>query len=246
MHSTVNGLVLREVNYRDSDKMLTILTEHGKISAVSRGARTQKSVLRAGTQLLSYSEFTLFESNSRFSVDKADIKELFIGIRNDIEKLALGSYFAELLDILSDEDAPSPGLLKTGLNCIYALSQNKKPDIFIKSVFEFRCAIIAGYSPALSACAVCGAEHPEAPALGVITGQLVCLHCSPHPATLSQISPGVLTALKYLLFCDDKKILSFSLSADDLLLMSRLTEQYLLGKLERKIHTLDFYKSLYT
>ena len=40
MHLTTNALVLREVNYKESDKILTLLTEQeGKLTVSARGCR---------------------------------------------------------------------------------------------------------------------------------------------------------------------------------------------------------------
>lgn len=56
----VKGIVIRQVNYGDYDKMLTVLTEPlGKISVSARGVRSIKSKNRAATELLCYSEFVL-------------------------------------------------------------------------------------------------------------------------------------------------------------------------------------------
>ena len=44
MYKTLHGLVLREVKYKESSKILTILTEEeGKITAEARGARAQSA-----------------------------------------------------------------------------------------------------------------------------------------------------------------------------------------------------------
>ena len=62
MYLTVRGLVLRVTPYKDTDALLTILTaDQGKITAKARGLRRKNSPLVAPCQLLTYSEFTLFE-----------------------------------------------------------------------------------------------------------------------------------------------------------------------------------------
>ena len=60
MHLTTKGLVLREVNYKESDKILTVLTaEEGKLTVSARGCSKKGSALAAASQLLVWSEFTL-------------------------------------------------------------------------------------------------------------------------------------------------------------------------------------------
>ena len=56
MHISTQGLVLREVNYKESDKLLTVLTaEGGKRTVKARGCRRKGSPLAAAAQLLVYS-----------------------------------------------------------------------------------------------------------------------------------------------------------------------------------------------
>ena len=109
MHGCDKGLVLREVNWRDADMMLTVLTEtNGKISAVARGVRRKSSRISAAVQPLAYSEFTFFESAGRYTINEAEPVELFYELRQDIVKLALASYFAELLEVAADGESINP------------------------------------------------------------------------------------------------------------------------------------------
>ena len=60
MHLTTNALVLREVNYKESDKILTLLTEaEGKLTVSARGCRKKDSPISSACQLLAWAEFTL-------------------------------------------------------------------------------------------------------------------------------------------------------------------------------------------
>jgi len=240
-----DGLVLREVLYRDSDKMLTILTkDRGKISASCPGARSRQGSMRAGTQLLSYSTFTLYESRGRYSVNAAEPVELFVGLRKDILSLSLASYMAEVLEAIADEEDPAPELLTTGLNCLYALSVRKKPRDLIKAVFEMRVMMLAGYAPDVSQCSVCGEGELEDPVFNVKTGSISCADCAKGEPGVVQLCDRSLMALRYILTAEPKRVLSFSLEEQPLTLLSRAAELYLQSQLEREFSTLGFYKSL--
>ena len=53
------GVVLRQTETKEADKILTLLTaEQGKISVIARGARRKSCKYAACTQMLSYSEWT--------------------------------------------------------------------------------------------------------------------------------------------------------------------------------------------
>ena len=157
MHKTTRALVLREVKYKEADKILTVLTEdEGKLTVSARGVMRRGSKLAAACQLFAFSELTLFENRGKWYADEGQTVEQFLGLRSDIAKLALAAYFAELLETVSDEDSPNPEVLRLGLNSLYALSEDLYPPEHIKAVFELRLMCLAGFEPSLDCCPVCG------------------------------------------------------------------------------------------
>ena len=75
MFLTTRGLVLREVRYKESDKILTVLTQHeGKVTVRARGALRKGSRITAATQLLTYSDMTIFENRGRRTLNEAEEK----------------------------------------------------------------------------------------------------------------------------------------------------------------------------
>ena len=53
MHRIVEGIVLRETETKEADKILTILTRtEGKLAVIARGARRRRSRIAAAAQLL--------------------------------------------------------------------------------------------------------------------------------------------------------------------------------------------------
>mgnify|MGYP002710695901 FL=1 len=122
MYLKTQGLVLRVTEYRDSDAMLTVLTkEQGLMSFKARGVRSRRSQLKSACQLLCFSEFTLLERQGYYTVSEAVCLEMFQPMRNDIELLALCSYFAQAAELLSQQDVNDGEVLSLTLNAIYAL-----------------------------------------------------------------------------------------------------------------------------
>ena len=104
MHITTMALVLRTVDYKETDKILTLLTrDQGKLTASARGCRKKGSAIAAGCQLLAWSEVVLYDYQGRWAVKEAAAERLFQGVRDDIERLALGCYFAEVAELLAVE-----------------------------------------------------------------------------------------------------------------------------------------------
>lgn len=247
MFYTTKGLILRETQYKDNDKLLDVLTgDLGRITVKARGVRRKNSPLRGGCQLLCYSELTLFERNGYYTVNEAEPLELFMGLRTDIELLSLGSYFAQLLETVSDQDQVSPSLLSLGLNSLYALDTLKKPQALVKAAFELRLMALAGYYPEITGCAVCG--DTGATRFYFQEGGLICEECRKeiHAGQGRQLSQGVLDAMRHILHCPAKRLFSFTLPEKQLKELGEVTEQYLIFQLDQSFYALDFYKRLFT
>ena len=242
MYLTTEALVLRVTDYNDRDAFLTLLTkEHGKLTVKARGLRRKNSPLVAPCQLLAYGEFTLFEYRGMYTVNEAHSIELFQQLRRDLTTLSLGTYFAQVAELVSQEDSPNPELLSLVLNCLFGLSKLRVPEMQVKAVFELRIACLAGYAPDLFGCRVCGSQEPVF--FDLSGGSLLCRTCYGTGIRMP-VNAGVLDALAYIVSCEPKKLFSFSVGNETLEQLSSLTESYLTTQLERGFSTLDFYKSL--
>ena len=245
MYLTTKGLVIRVCPYNETDSMLTILTsEQGRVSAKVRGLRRKNSPLSAPCQLLSYAEFTLFEYKGSYTVNEAQLLELFSGLRKDLQLLSLGTYFAQAAEVVAQEDLPNPELLSLTLNCLHALSKLGIAESKVKAVFELRITCIAGYTPDLYSCHICGDLCPDF--FDVSEGCLICSRCRRNASTgiRMPITAGILDAMRYICSCDSKRLFSFELPDAGIEQLSSVAELYFSTQIERGFSTLDFYKSL--
>ena len=244
MFKTVNALVLREVRYKEADRILTLLTDtEGKLTVKARGALRKSSRTAAATQQLTYAEMTLFGNKGRWTVNEAVVKEPFSGLREDMERLALGAYFAECMEALSVEDQPEPELLQLRLNCLYALSRDLYSQEKIKAAFELRLMCLGGYAPELGHCAVCGRE-PEEPMLSLERGQVFCALCGQTMGESVHLGPDALAAARHICAAPPKQLLAFKVPDTALLRLSGAAERYLLRRAERGFSTLDYWKRI--
>ena len=244
MYLNTIALVLRVTEYNDRDALLTLLTrDHGIITAKARGLRRKNSPLTAPCQLLALSEFTLFEYRGMYTINEARSVELFTTLHRDLEKLSLGTYFAQVSEAVSQADVPNRELQSLVLNCLYTLSEMNLSMQQVKAVFELRVACIAGYTPDLYGCQCQSATPPGY--FDLSGGVLLCDGCNNRNVGIRHpISPGTLDAMRYIVSCDAKRLFTFVLGQENLQQLSCITEAYLITQLERGFSTLDFYKSL--
>ena len=244
--TVVKGIVLRAVDTKESDRILTLLTAQGKLPVVAKGARSRRSRVTACTQLLAYGELTLSESRGWQYLTEGSTLELFQGVREDIELLSLASYFAELVEAAALENVESGEILSLLLNALYALGTLKKPQGLVKAAFELRLMSLIGFEPLADACAYCGNPEPAEPALDVREGVVCCGRCGKGERGLAMpLTAGALAAMRRILYGEVKKLYSFSLAAPDLKKLGDASEAYVHAMLERGFGTLDFYKGLF-
>lgn len=245
----LHGLVVREVDYRDNDKIITILTDKlGKISANVPGGRSIKSKRMAACGLFCYSTFSLSRRGSHYIVSQASLIENFYRIREDVVRLSMGYYIAQLAEGVSEENLENEDLLRLTLNTLFVLAKGKVPLLQVKAVYELRLMCDIGQMPDLVACRECGCYDGDIFLLPD-EGGLLCASCgaSEPEGVMEQAIPlnrTVLTALRYIVLAEDKKIFQFHVSGENLRYLAQVTERYLLYRLDRHFSALDFLKTV--
>ncbi len=246
MFNTTKALVLRQVRYKEADRILTLFTEsEGKLTARARGALRKNSKLAAATQQLCYAEMTLFGNRGRWTVNEASVVEPFLPLQSDIASFSLGCYFAECLEAFSVEEQADPALLQLGLNSLYGLGSPRFDPLLVKAAFELRLMCLSGYAPSVDACAVCGKETPQEPCLSIENGCVFCRDCRRTDMGQSQyLGEDALAALRYIVSAPPRQLLSFSLEGEGRTRLGEAAERYLLAHAERKFSTLEYWKSV--
>ena len=246
MRFKTKGLVLRQQNIGERDKLVWVLTEsHGVLRAFARGAKSIKSPKCAGTGLLSYSSMSFFEGKDSYSIDEAVSLEQFTGLQKDIEKLALAQYFSELCLNLCPVGQEAEEHLRLMLNSLYILANDKRPRAQTKVCFEMRLISLCGYMPDLVMCAECGAYESPEMVFVPDSGKLFCASCAERLAVQGVRLPlAAVTALRHTVYADFEKLFSFSLKDELWEPLSLASERYVAHMTQKDYPTLQFYKSM--
>lgn len=82
------AIVSRRVNFGEMDRIVELLTPQGKISAMAKGVRREKSKLAGGIEPFSLSEVTLVVGKGDlYTLSSAKMVRFFQGVLGDMEKL---------------------------------------------------------------------------------------------------------------------------------------------------------------
>ena len=256
----VNGLVIRESDHKDNDKILTVLTEkYGKLFVIGKGVKSLKNRHMACTQLFSYASFNLRKRGNFYYITDSDLIENYYEIRNDIVKLALSTYICDVLCEVSRGGIEESGVMKLALNTFYAIAKDIKSLELIRSAFEMKLASECGFMPDLECCSVCGKDNELFVSIDIMGGNYICDKCKSSALfttvkdafyetntakPILYVSSSVIQAMKYVCASRLERFLSFSLDKSECPSFFDACEKYLLNHLERGFYSLEFYKSL--
>ena len=239
------GLVLKETRYKESDRILTILTPGlGVISASAQSSLRLKSKLFSACGLFCYSECTLVPGRNMYTVREGEVKNVFHGISSSIEGMSLAMYMAEMAMTLSPTGQEAEKELRLLLNCLYMISKGKADPRVVKAVFELRTMSECGFMPQLACCRDCGAYEGDTFYLDVQEGHLLCADCAAKAGKSCNLDRGALYALRHICLVDDKKIFAFKISLGSLAKLSAVAEHYALVHLDKPLKSYSFLKSV--
>jgi DNA repair protein RecO (recombination protein O) len=177
---TSQAIVLRRADYRENDRMLTMLSPAiGKFTALSRGCKRLKSPLMASSELFSLGEYELYSGKDRMTVTGCCLTDTFYPLRADFDRLALGVYMLNTAEAAAQEE-PASKLFILLARALNRLAYSRADMRDITCAYLLHLAGLAGYKPELDSCVRCGQPMP-ADRLVVFdcqAGGLVCSCCA--------------------------------------------------------------------
>ncbi len=249
----VRGIVTRSVQYKENDKIITVLTaEEGLISIYCHGAKSNKSKFLTSARLFCYSDLVITKKGDFYYLKESDYIEAFFKIVNSMDKLFLGQYFLEAINEVCIEGENQSSILRLLLNSLYALSEDVCPPSMIKAVFEMRLCSEIGVLPELNCCHFCGKQNDGTLYFDVKNGDLVCKKCllgfekqssftELSSGVLKALSPSVQNAIKYVATSKIERVFAFSLTDEAFESFFDICENYFLNQVGRSFKTLDIY-----
>lgn len=244
---TTDGIIIKETNIGEFDKVVTVLTrELGIIRAFVTNARkiTNKNFSASG--LLCYGTYTFYETRDAYRISESEPREMFFELRQDIEKLAVAQYLCEVCSYYAPKEESAEDFLRLILNSFHFLSTGKIKPLLIKAITEMRICVLGGYMPDFSGCADCGEYDADNMFLLINKGVIKCGGCyTPSESELSfPLNKTVTAVFRHILYSDFEKLYSFSVPDEYIGNVARISESYIINQTEVKFRTLKFLHSL--
>ena len=153
------GIVLRTAKLGEADRIITLFTRgHGKVRAVAKGVRRTKSRFGARLEPFMRVSLLLAEGRSLDNVSQAESIAAYAGaISGDYEDYRAANVICETLnDLVTTEHEPQPAQYQLIVGALHALAARAHHAQTICESYVLRALALAGWTPRLHACVVCG------------------------------------------------------------------------------------------
>ena len=157
------AIVLRRVNYRDNDRMVTLFSpSRGRIDAIIRNCRKPKSHNLNAGELFALGDYMLYESGGHITVTSVHLIVTFYTLRQDYDRLTCGTYVLSLVEAVIEPEQEQQELFMLLLHTLSRLAFSDQPWKPLLAGFLLHFASCEGFKPRLNHCVVCGERLSEA------------------------------------------------------------------------------------
>jgi DNA repair protein RecO (recombination protein O) len=210
MDKAVSGLVLKAIDYKENDKLLTILTlDMGKILVVARGVKKSTSKLKSYSQSFCFGEFELQQGKSGWVLVGVNPIDTFFELLSDFEKYKEACTVIEICDKICVENQSYPKLLLEALKTIKQINYSQISPKLLLSKFMMNVLNFEGFYVSATHCSNCRSSFMNEVYFDASTGELLCHACKNN--NCEQLDGGVFSTLKILSSTDGNKLVTVRL-----------------------------------
>lgn len=156
------AIVLRYADYRESDRMVTLFSpSRGRVDALLRGCRKTKSHNLNAGELFALGDYMLVETGGRATVTTVHLIETFYPLREDYDRLTVGTYLLSLCEAVIEPEQPDQELFMLLLHTLSRLTFSDQEWRPLLAGFLLHFAVSEGFCPRLNDCVFCGKTLPE-------------------------------------------------------------------------------------
>ena len=158
------AIVLRHVNYRDNDRMVTLLSpSRGRIDAIIRNCRKPKSHNLNSGELFALGDYMMHENGGHITVTSVRLIETFYPLRNDYDRLTCGTYLLNLTEAVIEPEQPEQELFMLLLHTLSRLTFSDQEWKPLLAGFLLHFSACQGFKPRLNHCVFCGKRKDQVP-----------------------------------------------------------------------------------
>lgn len=188
------GLVLKKINYGESDLIITFFTEEGeKLKAFAPKARKSRQRF-PNLDLFNYLEITYNPAKESSSLSRLNSAECVLGmisVHQDLRKFATASYFSELILEFLPDGLNSKEIFESFFSFLKGMNGSEPLLKALIPMMEHHFLDLSGYKPMLDNCLSCRQKvrKEESYVFDGMKGGVLCRSCRQERNHSSQRTP---------------------------------------------------------
>ncbi len=188
----VKGLVIFSQDYKEKDKLVTLLTPIGKIFMLAKGVKNPNAKLKFAAMPFCFAEFVLDKKGEMYILTSAEIIDTFFDVTKDLDKYVAASKILEFANKLAIDEVQK--ILLLSLKSLKAVAyENTNPKIvLIKYLLELLA--ILGFKMNFNTCAACSEPLITKIYYDFNSGELVCPACK--NTYCREVTKGIYSVLR--------------------------------------------------
>ncbi len=239
MIKDIIGIVISEQDYKESSKLVKIITGEGIISMIAKGSRKLKSDLRISTTKLTYGKFTMYyKEDSLSTLTSVDIIDNFKNIKKDIIKISYSSYLLDLATQVMKQNK-AEDIFKLLVESLKKIEEGFSPMV-ITNILELKYLDYLGVMPIIDECSLCSSKTGIATISGR-DGGYICNNCLTNEVIVDE---KTIKLIRMFCYVDISKISKLEISDKVKLEINNFLNEYYDKYTGLYLKTKDFLKNL--
>ena len=222
MIKKIEGIVISEVDYKESSKIINVLSPtEGIIGILARGTKKIKSNLLGVTSKLTYGYFHInYKENGLSTLIEVDVIDSFKKIRQSIDLISYASYLVELSSMVYKHDN-EPEIYDLLISSLKKINEGYDYMV-ITNILELKLLEYLGIKPVIDSCVNCGSKT-DIVTISSYKGGYLCKNCA-HDEVIVNIKTIKLLRMFY--YVDIDKISKLDISDNIKRELNRFIDDY--------------------
>jgi DNA repair protein RecO (recombination protein O) len=239
------AIVLRRKDFGEADRILTLFTpESGKIRAIAKGIRKPRSRKAGHLELYTRSSLLLARGREMDIITQAVTVDAYRPLREDLLRSTYGSYFVELVDRFTPDQAENKPLYELLTRALGWLSE--AGDLALAArYYELQLLGMAGFQLELFRCVVGGEMiAAEDQFFGAADGGAICPKCGQARPDVFPVSLNALKVLRFMQRSPYEALRELQLRLSVHAELERILHRTITYHLERQLKSAQFLKQV--
>lgn len=239
------AIVLGHIEYGEADRILKLFTfERGKITAIAKGVRKIRSRKAGHLEPFTRASLYLAKGRNMDIVTQAETVDSYMGLRQDLEKVALAAYVVEVVDRFTYEEGQNTSMFRLLADTLSRLETQRNPATVVH-YYEVRLLDLLGFRPQLFECVDCGKPIlPQDQFFSPLVGGVVCPQCRHGRPEAWPIKMDVLRYFRHLQRSKWHQVEAVVIPEEVESGLSTLIQKYFTYLLERKLNSPEFLREV--